>query len=82
MMEKMILGVTEKHLKENTVTGHSPHEFMMGKSCLTNSFYDNVIHLPDQGEPVDGIFLNFSKAFNVISDRTLLSRSRLRKLTA
>ena len=32
-MEKIILGVVEKHLKDS---GHSQHEFMRGKSCLTS----------------------------------------------
>lgn len=29
-----MLGATEKQLKDNTVMGHSQHEFMRGKSCL------------------------------------------------
>jgi len=77
---EIILGVTEKHLKENTVIGHSPHEFTRGMSCLINSFYDKVTHLPDHGEPVDVIFLNFSKAFNIVSNRILLSRSGSKSL--
>ena len=53
--EKIILGVTEKHLKDNSVSGHSQHEFMKGKFCLTNliSFYDKINHLNDQGKLVD-----------------------------
>lgn len=27
------------------------------------SFYDKITYLADQGKPVDGIFLDFSKAF-------------------
>ncbi|KAJ7407286.1 hypothetical protein WISP_127597 [Willisornis vidua] len=42
VMEKIILGSTEKHLKDNTVTGHSQNSFRRGKSCLSNliSFCD------------------------------------------
>ncbi|KAJ7397477.1 rna-directed dna polymerase from mobile element jockey-like [Pitangus sulphuratus] len=42
VMEKIILGGIGKHLKDNTVIGHSQHGFMRGKSCLSNliSFYD------------------------------------------
>ncbi|KAJ7409009.1 hypothetical protein WISP_116997 [Willisornis vidua] len=38
----IILGVIEKHVKDNTVIGHSQHGFTRGKSCLSNliSFYD------------------------------------------
>lgn len=35
-MEKIFLGAIEKYLKDNTVTGHSQHYFMRGKSCLSN----------------------------------------------
>lgn len=45
------------------------HGFMKGKSCLLNliSFYDKVIHLADQGKQVDVIYLEFSKAFDIVS---------------
>ena len=35
IMEKMLLGITEKHLKDNSVIGHSQQEFMRGRSYLT-----------------------------------------------
>ncbi|KAF4804844.1 RNA-directed DNA polymerase from mobile element jockey-like protein [Turdus rufiventris] len=75
-MEKIILGGIEKHLKDNTVIGHSQHGFMRGKSYFSNliSFYDNAIHLVDQGKPVDVIFLDFSKAFDTVSPRILLDK--------
>lgn len=46
-MERIILGGTEKHLKDNAVIGHSQQGFMGGKSCLSLliSFYDRVTHL-------------------------------------
>ncbi|KAJ7400347.1 rna-directed dna polymerase from mobile element jockey-like [Pitangus sulphuratus] len=34
IMQKIILGGTEKYLEDNTVIGHSQHGFMRGKSCL------------------------------------------------
>ncbi|TRZ22429.1 hypothetical protein HGM15179_004636 [Zosterops borbonicus] len=65
VVEKIILRDVEKHLKDNVVIGHSQHSFMRGRSYLSKliSFYDNVIHLIDQGNPVDAIILDFSKAF-------------------
>ncbi|GAB0206625.1 mitochondrial enolase superfamily member 1 [Grus japonensis] len=61
IMEKIMLGVIEKHLKDNAVIGHSQHGFVRGRACLTNlvSFYDKVAHLVDQGKPVDVIFFRF-----------------------
>lgn len=35
-MEKVILGVVEKHLEDDLVTGHNKHGFMRGKSCFLN----------------------------------------------
>ena len=44
IMEKIILGATERHLQNNAIIRHSQHGFPKGKSCLTNlvSFYDKV----------------------------------------
>ena len=65
IMEKVILGVIEKHLKDSAVIGHSQHRFTRGKSCLTYliSFYDKITHLFDQAKPENMVGLNFSKAF-------------------
>ena len=69
IMEKVTPGVIEKHLRDNTLLGHSQHRFMRGESCLTNliSFYDKVTYLGDQGKPVDVVVLDFSKAFDIVS---------------
>ncbi|KAF4789344.1 RNA-directed DNA polymerase from mobile element jockey-like protein [Turdus rufiventris] len=74
IMEKIILGAIEKHLKDNLVIDHSQHGFMRGKSCFSNliSFHDKVTHLVDPEKPVDVIFFNFSKAFDTICHRILL----------
>ncbi|KAK4810454.1 LOW QUALITY PROTEIN: hypothetical protein QYF61_004234 [Mycteria americana] len=55
IMEKIILGAIERHLKDNAIIRHSQHEFTKGKSCLTNliSFYDKITHLVDEGKVVD-----------------------------
>jgi len=57
-MEKTIVEVTEKHLKDNAVISHSQRRFTKRKSCLMNliSFYDEFTHVVDQGETVDVIF--------------------------
>ncbi|KAJ7424185.1 hypothetical protein BTVI_07574 [Pitangus sulphuratus] len=67
VMEKIILGNTEKHLKDNTVIGHHQNGLTRGKSCLST-------HLVDQGKTVDVIFLDFSKAFGTVPHRILLDK--------
>lgn len=53
----------EKHSKDNVIIGHCQHEFMRGKSRLTNliCFYDKVTQLVGQRKTVDVIFLDFIK---------------------
>ncbi|KAK4810486.1 hypothetical protein QYF61_004266 [Mycteria americana] len=55
IMEKIILGAIERHLKDNAIIRHGQHGFTKGKSCLTNliSFYDKVTCLADEGKAVD-----------------------------
>lgn len=69
IMEKVILRLTEKHLRDNAVIGYSQHGLIRGKPYLTNliSFYDKVIHLNSQGKPVDVGFLCCCRLFLFVS---------------
>ncbi|GAB0182338.1 mitochondrial enolase superfamily member 1 [Grus japonensis] len=68
IMEKIILGATERHLKNNAIIRHSQHGFTKGKPCLTNlvSFYDKVTQQMDEGKAVDVVFLDFDTALHSI----------------
>ncbi|GAB0177244.1 mitochondrial enolase superfamily member 1 [Grus japonensis] len=75
-MEQIILSAITWHVQDNQVIRPSQHGFMKGRSCLTNliSFYDKVTHLVDEGEAVDVVYLDFSKASDTVSHSILLEK--------
>jgi len=76
IVEEIIPGSIERHLKNNTIIRHSQHGFTKDKSCLASliSFYDKVTHLVDEGKVVDVVFLDFSKVFDTVPYSTLLHK--------
>ncbi|KAK4832283.1 LOW QUALITY PROTEIN: hypothetical protein QYF61_021682 [Mycteria americana] len=77
IMEWFILSVLNRHVQANQEIRPRQHRFVKGRSCLTNliSFYDKVTCLVDEGKAVDVIYLDFRKAFNVVSHSILLEKT-------
>ena len=74
VLEKLIRGWIQTHLDHNEILRGTQHGFRSGRSCLTNllSFLDYVTDKVDNGEDVDIVYLDFSKAFDKVPHKRLV----------
>lgn len=74
--EQVILEIMSKHIKDKKVISSSQYVFMKERSGLTNliAFYNEMIHLADQGRTVDVVYLDFSKAFSSVPYNILMEK--------
>ncbi|GAB0202196.1 hypothetical protein GRJ2_002685200 [Grus japonensis] len=61
---------------EGQIIRSSQHGFTKGKSCLTNliTLYDEMTGLADKRRAVDFVYMDFSKAFDTVSHKTLIDK--------
>ena len=78
VMEACIRDKIVRHLEENELINPSQHGFMRRKSCTTNllEFLEKVTSEVDQGNALDIVYLDFSKAFDKVPHRRLLEKIR------
>ena len=64
------------HLYSNTLIRDTQHGFTKGRSCLTNllNILEEVTKFVDEGNPVDVLYLDFSKAFAKIPHKRLMEK--------
>jgi len=76
LMEAHIKEELTTHLKKHRLIRDSQHGFMSGKSCTTNllHFLEILTKAADDGVSVDVVFLDFSKAFDKVPHRKLISK--------
>jgi len=74
VMEQIVLSAITWHTQDNQMIRCSQHGFMKGRPCLTDliSFCDKAILLVDEGEAMDVVHLNISKAFETVSHSIIL----------
>ena len=76
MLESIIRDQVQKFLDEIKSIYSSQHGFSKGKSCLTNliEFINRIFEWHDEGDSLDIIYLDFSKAFDKVTHKRLIKK--------
>ncbi len=71
ILERILKANILQYLKKAALLGDAQHEFVPRRLCLTNLIIakELITEMTDQGEPVDGVYLDFSKAFDSVCHR-------------
>ena len=75
VMESVIRDSIVEHLTSKSLLRQSQHGFMRGKSTVTNllEYLEEMTNAIDRGEDIYVLYLDFSKAFDKVPIRRLLS---------
>ena len=75
-LEHIIFHSIMEHLQINNVLIESQHGFRAGHSCLTQliSLVEDLLHVMDNQYQIDIILLDFTKAFDKVPHRCLLTK--------
>ena len=72
--EKIVAQRVMHHLETENLLGQRQHGFRRGRSCASQlaQQYHNVLRALENGEEVDVVYLDFSKAFDKVDIGILL----------
>ena len=75
LMERVVNIFFSAHLNNN-VLNNTQHGFRRGRSCQTNliEFMDQITRWTDEGNSVDIVYLDFSKAFDKVDHGMLMEK--------
>ena len=78
IMEYILKDNIITNLEQNGLTRDSQNGFRAGRSCLTNllHFMEIVTKQEHKGQPVDVVYLDFSKAFDKVSHNCLINKTK------
>ena len=74
LLEKIVKRAIDEHVEKNDLMSNSQHGFRSGRSPQTNllEFFNQTTKWHDDGKCFDVIYLDFSKAFDVICHKSLV----------
>ena len=75
IMEHIIFSFIMNHSNNNNIISPCQHGFRPGHLCITQllPFIEDILHAMDQHFQVDILLLDFSKAFDMVPHKCLLS---------
>ena len=76
IMESLVRDAILKHLNENNLLSNKQHGFIKGRSCMTNllSTLEDLTRSLDEGFDIDILYLDYSKAFDTVPHKRLISK--------
>ena len=74
VLETVVREKIVKHMRDNKLFSNSQHGFREGRSCLTNLLetFEHWTKILDEGDCIDVAYLDFRKAFDLVSHKHLL----------
>ena len=74
ILESMVRKHILEHLAENNILSDKQHGFREGRSCLTNllEIMESWTEILDEDDGIDVAYLDFRKAFDLVSHRHLI----------